>query len=281
MIIAVSVSSGYRHELRSSLSKISGDVLLSAPDLNIMSDSRPIDLTDPAFPYVGLSETVAETVPVVWRAGIVKQGNGMHGVVVKGIPTTANDTIPLGVSIPRKLAMASGLEHGDRMLTYFIGDDMKVRQFNVVDVHDALVETDDKYVVYASLSDMQRLNGWSADQVSAVEVHLQENIDDEEKMEYASAMKEYYAEKYMASRKELRLNRIIALLLLIAGVLVLTFAFHIEHHIWSEVIDIAAWVLLWEAVDIWAFKNRELVLLSKRYLAFMNMKLEYLNMEKK
>lgn len=186
MIIAVSVSSGYRHELRSSLSKISGDVLLSAPDLNIMSDSRPIDLTDPAFPYVGLSETVAETVPVVWRAGIVKQGDGMHGVVVKGIPTAANDTVPLGVSIPRKLATASGLVPGDKMLTYFIGDDMKVRQFNVVDIHDALVETDDKYVVYASLSDMQRLNGWSADQVSAVEVHLQENIDDEEKINAAT-----------------------------------------------------------------------------------------------
>ena len=131
MIIAVSVSSGYRHELRSSLSQISGDVLLSAPDLNVMSDTRPIDLGDPCLSYVGSSKLVAETVPVVWRAGIVKQGDGMHGVVVKGIPTSANDTIPLGVSIPRKLAAASGLESGDKMLTYFIGESMKVRQFNV------------------------------------------------------------------------------------------------------------------------------------------------------
>ena len=125
-------------------------------------------------------------------------------------------------------------------------------------------------------------SGHSISVRESIALHIHSNcIDDGEKMEYASAMKEYYAEKYVASRKELRLNRIIALLLLIAGVLVLTFAFHIEHHLWSEVIDIAAWVLLWEAVDIWAFKNRELVLLSKRYLAFMNMKVEYLHMEKK
>ena len=106
-------------------------------------------------------------------------------------------------------------------------------------------------------------------------------IDEKEQVEYASAIKEYYTEKYLANKKELRVNWIITLLLLIAGVFVLTLAFHVEHDIWSEVIDIAAWVLLWEAVDIWAFKNRELTVRSKRYLAFMNMKVEYLHAEKK
>lgn len=186
MIIAVSVSSGFRYELRSSLSQVSGDVLLSAPDLNIMSDSRAINLDDPCLSYVSSCGSVVEIVPVVWRAGIVKHGDSMHGVIVKGIPASATDTIPLGVSIPRKLAMASGLKSGDRMLTYFIGDDMKVRQFNVVDVHDALVETDDRYVVYASLPDMQRLNGWDSYLVSAIEVHLQDNIDNEEKINAAT-----------------------------------------------------------------------------------------------
>ena len=176
MIIAVSVSSGYRQELRTSLSQISGDVLLSAPDLNIMSDTRSIDMSDPCISYVSSSKTVSTLVPVVWRAGIVKNGDSMHGVVVKGIPS-ADDTVSLGVSIPRRLAAASGLKPGDRMLTYFIGENLKVRQFNVVSVHDALVETDDRHVIYASLADMQRLNGWSPDQVSAVEVHLQDNID--------------------------------------------------------------------------------------------------------
>lgn len=39
----------------------------------------------------------------------------------------------------------------------------------------------------------------------SIALHIHSNcIDDEEKMEYASAMKEYYAEKYVASREELR-----------------------------------------------------------------------------
>lgn len=179
MILAVAVSSGFRQEVRHGLSSLSGDILISAPDLNVMGESRPVDLSDPSLGYVASSRLVEEIMPVVWRAGIVKNGEGMHGVLVKGVADAVNDSVPLGVSIPRKLAQTSGLKPGDRMLTYFIGDDLKMRQFNVVTVHDAVVETDEKFIVYASLADMQRLNGWDEDQASAVEVHLDDALTDE------------------------------------------------------------------------------------------------------
>ena len=180
MILAVAVSSGFRREVRNGLSSLSGDILISAPDLNVMGESRPVDLSDPSLEYVASSRLVEEIMPVVWRAGIVKNGEGMHGVLVKGVADAVNDSVPLGVSIPRKLAQASGLKPGDRMLTYFIGDDLKMRQFNVVTVHDAVVETDERFIVYASLADMQRLNGWDGNQASAVEVHLEDSRTDED-----------------------------------------------------------------------------------------------------
>ena len=187
MIIAVSISSGFRHELRSSLSEISGDVLLSSPDLNVMGEDRPLDLSDPALAYVESSELVSEMLPVVWRAGIVRHEGNMHGVVVKGVPSESSDSVSLGVSIPRALAQSAGLRPGDKMLTYFIGEQLKARQFNVISVYDPLVQTDDRHVVYASLADMQRLNGWDAGQVSAVEVHLAEGLDDEDDITSAAA----------------------------------------------------------------------------------------------
>ena len=70
------------------------------------------------------------------------------------------------------------------MLTYFVGEDVKARQFNVVSVHDALVETDDRLVVYADIADIQRINGWSADQVSCMEISLKNN--EENAVEYAA-----------------------------------------------------------------------------------------------
>lgn len=189
MIVAVAISSGFRNELRSSLSALSGDVLISSPDLNVMSESSPLDASSQTVSYVAQSALVSDIIPVVWRAGIVRHGDEMHGIVVKGVPffeETVDTVINLGVSIPRRLAQASGLKPGDRMLTYFVGETLKVRQFNVVDIYDASVSTDDRYVVYASMADMQRLNGWDAAQVSAIEIHLADEMDTEEEIEQAA-----------------------------------------------------------------------------------------------
>ncbi len=79
----------------------------------------------------------------------------------------------------------------------------------------------------------------------------------------------------------MKIQNRIALVLGVLGVIVLAFAVWLEYRfdslIWSEVIDIAAWVFLWEAVDIKCFKTRELSMLRKRYAALMSMKVEYEN----
>ena len=107
-------------------------------------------------------------------------------------------------------------------------------------------------------------------------LHIHSNcIDDGEKNEYAAAIKEYYAEKYIAGKKERDLNRMIISILIFVGITVLALAFQIKNAVWSEAIDIAAWVLLWEAVDIGVFKNREINLRRRRYLAYMSMKIVY------
>ena len=105
-------------------------------------------------------------------------------------------------------------------------------------------------------------------------------IDDNEKEEYRQAIKEYYTERYITNDRELKRNAVIVLLLALAGVITLALAFFIEHQtanlFWTEVVDIIAWVFLWEAVDISAFKNRGLRLKRFRHLAFMSMRIEYI-----
>ncbi|MBQ3246035.1 MAG: ABC transporter permease [Bacteroidales bacterium] len=187
MIIAVSVSSGYRREIRSGLSAISGDVQITPPDMNILDEGHPIEADPSYLPQVSAIDAVKDVVPVIYRAGIVKHGDNMHGVLLKGLPEGVQpDTVSLGVSIPSRLASESGLKVGDRMLTYFIGERLKVRQFNVASVYDSMVETDGRHIVYASMADLQRLNGWEDDQASALEIHLKEEYADEESIRMAN-----------------------------------------------------------------------------------------------
>ena len=201
MIIAVAVSSGFRHEVRNGLSSMSGDVRLMPPAMSYLDENEPIE-SDPAYlPYVQDVQGVRSIEPAVYRAGIVKNGESVHGVMFKGISggvRETSDSVALAVSIPSRLAEISGLKIGDRMLTYFVGDKVKARQFNVVSVHQAMIQADDKLVVYADLSDMQRVNGWEENQVSVLEVMLEDECKTEMQIEEMGALIGTLANAYSA-----------------------------------------------------------------------------------
>ena len=104
-------------------------------------------------------------------------------------------------------------------------------------------------------------------------------IDDAEKTLYRQAIKEYYTEKYIAAKQELKKNYRIAYILGTLGVLVLALAVFLEYRhesvIWAEVIDIVAWVFLWEAVDVFCLETRKLKANSQRYISYVAMEVEF------
>ena len=177
MIIAVSVSSGFRHEIREGISSVCGDVQLLPLNMNFLDDTSPIEADASYVPFVKEIEGVESLISVIYRAGIVRHNEDIHGILLKALPIEylpfeKPDSVSLAVSIPRRLSELTGIREGDRMLTYFIGSKVRARQFNVVSVYDSVIAADDKLIVYADLSDLQRLNGWSENQVSAMEIML-------------------------------------------------------------------------------------------------------------
>ena len=189
MIISVSVSSGFRHEIRDGISFLSGDVQLTPVNLNYLDESSPVERYPAYREKIEALKGVLDVVPAVYKAGIVKTDGDIHGVLFKGIedPETAagTDTLPsLGVSIPLRLASLLHLEPGDRLPSYFIGEKTRVRNFTVSSIYEGILDGDpENMVVFASLSDLQRLNGWKENQVSALEVILDRNHRDTGGME--------------------------------------------------------------------------------------------------
>ena len=195
MIIAVAVSSGFRHEIRSGISSVSGDIQLLPLNMNLMDETSPVEADAAYLPYLQDIDGIEDILPVIYRAGIVRHNEEIHGVLLKGLPSENLpypnlDSVSLAVSIPRRLSEITGLEEGDRMLTYFVGEKVRARQSNVVSIYDSMLETDDRLVVYADLKDLQRLNGWDANEVSAMEIMLdRENKSKvDEKTEEVGAM---------------------------------------------------------------------------------------------
>ena len=188
MIVAVAVSSGFRQEIRGGLSAMFGDIQITPPNQSVLDASRPIEKSPSYLKEVEALGPVNEVVPVIYKSGIIKVHDNIHGVLLKGLPEgyarvspgADADSVALAVSIPKRLSEITGLVPGDKMLTYFIGEKTKVRQFNVVAVYDAMLQTDDRLVVYSNLADLQRVDGWDENQVSALEVHLSRDARDAE-----------------------------------------------------------------------------------------------------
>lgn len=184
MIVAMAVSSGFRTEVRDALSQMGGDIQLAPVELNLLDDVKPMEANPSYLPLLQEVQGVESVNPAIYRAGIVKVGDNIHGVVVKG--EERSDTSALTVSIPRRLGEIGGLQVGDKMLTYFVGEKVRARSFKVASIYDPVIETDDKLVVYANIRDMQRLNGWDENQVSMLEIRMKPKFRDEYNIEAAA-----------------------------------------------------------------------------------------------
>ena len=170
IIVAVAVSAGFRQAVRQGVAAMTGNVRIAPFVSGNGSDPVSMPLHLPSEEALLALPGVVSIEPVAVRAGIVKCGETVHGVVVKGV--TSAPGAALAVSIPQRLAEITGLGVGDDLVTYFVGEKTRVRKFHITAVHRDLLELDDNLLVYASLADIQRLNGWSPEEVSCLDVTL-------------------------------------------------------------------------------------------------------------
>ena len=174
IIVAVAISSGFRSAIREGVAAMTGDISI-APFPS--ADNEPVSMPAvlPETEAILSLPGVKSITPVAVRAGIVKNGETVHGILVKGVPGRQDST--LRVSIPHRLSEIMRLGEGDDLTAYFIGEKLRARKFKIAKVHRDLVELDDNLLVYASLEDIQRLNGWDSTRVSSLEVRLSEGAD--------------------------------------------------------------------------------------------------------
>lgn len=191
IIVAVAVSAGFRNVIRDGVAAMTGDIRIQPYVSGSGEDPVSMPARLPSEDKLLALPGVVGIEPVAVRAGIVKNGDIIHGVVVKGISDVPGTDGPegtkmradapsgpsapgasLSVSIPHRLSEITGLGVGDEMVTYFVGEKVRVRKFHITAIHRDLVEVDDNLLVYANLSDIRRLNGWDENQVSCLDVIL-------------------------------------------------------------------------------------------------------------
>lgn len=182
--LAVAVSAGFRKEIRGGVRDRVGDLRIVDYNNIVDVDSSAISLPEDVRGRILALDGVEGLRDAVLRAGIVKQGETVHGVLVKGTecgvkPYLApGDTVAsLSVAIPKRLSALLGIGVGDPLLTYFVGEKVKVRKFRIAAVYEGLIEADEQLTVYADIADLRRLNLWDEGRSSEVEILLSDRLD--------------------------------------------------------------------------------------------------------
>lgn len=118
---------------------------------------------------------------------------------------------------------------------------------------------------------------------SGVKLIISSNqIDDNEKEVYKTAIKNYYRVEYKETWKELRRNAFSAIIMLLFSALIFAIAVILEtttnaNAVILNMIDVFAWVFTWEAVDLFFLRRPELRKEQNRNSAAIDAEIEFVN----
>lgn len=175
MIVAMAVASGFRNEIYNNLSELFGDIKVDP--LSQGGQASFIDSVSYYSELISSIDGVDHVNAVLSRPGVLKSGDEIHGVLFKGSDSATDER---GLIIPRKLSSLLSLHNGDKVLGYFVSDRVSIRNFEVLDVYEAIVTDDDKLVVYCSNEMLRRVMACGDNQAASLEIVLSPWLRDAE-----------------------------------------------------------------------------------------------------
>ena len=114
-----------------------------------------------------------------------------------------------------------------------------------------------------------------------IQLNMHSNcIDDNEKVVYDSAIRNHFYLKLQGAELDLKRNLIVSVVFTVIGILGLAAMLLLDHFfdnaMWTEIVDIFAWVFVWEAVDQFFIERRKLIRGKRKYQAFTELQINYI-----
>lgn len=193
MIIAVSVITGFKSEIRSKVTGFASHLLVTDVNAVMGDESTPVIFNDSLQSLLSAHPQVAHVQHYSQKAGMMKTIDSFQGVVAKGIGpdyqtdflrqhiiqgelTQFSDTASSNtVLISKVLADKLQLKVGDKVDTYFFDDNIRARKLLVTGIYETHFSAFDGLYVFTDLYMVNRLNHWDSDEASGVEVKLKDD----------------------------------------------------------------------------------------------------------
>jgi lipoprotein-releasing system permease protein len=183
MILTICVVVGFKQTITQKVAGFGAHIQVVSFDNNNTFDLQPIDVSDSLLTVLGNYPYVTSATPFITKPGILKTDSSFHGIVLKGTDNWAffasnlvEGNLPIEhqeVLLSRPVARSQQLRVGDNVTAYFVDEtDVKARRLKIVGLYETGYEEYDQLFVVAPLQTARRLQGWSNNVYSGVEILL-------------------------------------------------------------------------------------------------------------
>lgn len=192
MLLSVAVVAGFKQEVARKMTGMAAHVAVTDVRGVEALDASPVRRTGYLDSLIRTTEGFVSMAPYAVKGGILRTDEAVEGVLLKGIDATYDrkflaewlvegalprigDTVRTkDVLLSRRLAERLRIGVGDRIEMLFVEQDRLPHRdrFLVSGLYDSGMEEMDAAVVVTDLRNVQRLSGWSADEVSGYEVFV-------------------------------------------------------------------------------------------------------------
>ena len=246
MILAVAVVVGFKHEVRDKVVGIGSDITVTNFDMQKSYETVPVSATDSLLDVLRTTEGVKHVQRYSTKPGMIMTDENFLGMVLKGvsqeydwgflrkhllegeIPAFSDTASTNRTLVSRTIANKLNLKTGDKLYTYYIdGEKVRARRLEVAGIYQTNFSTYDELFLLTDLYTVNRLNSWQPDQVSGIEMEV-ENYDlllptKENIREKVDMQKDAYGSTYYVTTAEEANPQIFA---------------------WLDLLDLNVWVIL-------------------------------------
>ena len=198
MILAIAIVTGFKAGITEKITGFGSHIQISNYDNNNSFETYPIDINLVPFDRLSQIEGIKHVQTYATKPGIIKTKEEIQGVVLSGASLNYDwsffknklvegDTISLlsskksnQVLISEKLAKLLHLKVGEKLIMYFVQQPIRQRAFTISGIYNSGMDEFDKLFVICDMRHIQKLNNWKDNQVSGIEITLDDfkNLDE-------------------------------------------------------------------------------------------------------
>ena len=190
MIITVAVVIGFKGEVRNKVTGFGSHIQISNFDAVRSFETHPVVVSDSMMAALSAYPDVKHVQRYSTKPGMIKTDDAFQGMVLKGvgpefdasffrsnlvegeIPAFSDSVATNQVVISKTLSDKLKLKLGDKIYTYYIQDNVRVRPLTIKGIYQTNFSEYDNLFLLTDLYTVNRLNNWKPEQVSGAELQV-------------------------------------------------------------------------------------------------------------